>query len=361
MKKTGNIITIDNVQNQDNFELSKIFRKEYLDFVQNPILIEQSILVTNLLFQIILDLKDNMFHKTNDYLYSPEDKKNNQTKLALWENEFIDNDKNEIKKVYKTSFFLKNRNKKQMTNALEFLKSYKNEPYTFTNSKGIKLTTSGGLIKDWYFSDKTGNFEITISLYWANKIVTLENEQWNNLKLEVLKEFTNNKQRFFILWLMEVKKYKGTTKNYKDILKVYNLNYPTIKELMRGFLAPMKMKLDNKNINENWFSFNFFIDEKNSNNIRFVPYDIKPKKTEELDLKTLEDLEKDKVKYLKNICSYKLKYIKRRHSLSIVNAQIIKNYLESNYDLFDLNYKLFLKVIKQEGKIAVDFEMIPLF
>ena len=356
MKKSENIITIDSVYNDESFEFSSIFRKEYLDFVENPILIKQSILVTNLLFQIIMDLKENMFHTSDYYISYPPEKKNNQMKLNLWENEFIDNDKNEIRKVYKTSFFLKNRNKKQMTEALEFLKTYKNDTYTFTNSKGKKLTTSGGLIKDWYFSDKTGNFEITISLYWANKIVTLEAGKWNNFKFDVVKEFTNNKQRFFILWLMEVKKYKGTTKNFEDILKVYDLNYSNIKELMRGFLAPMKMKLDNKDINNNWFSFNYFLDEKNKNNIRFIPYDVKPKKAENIERETLDEIEKNKEKYKKNICSYKLKYIKRRHFLSNENAKIIKNYLENDFEMFELKYKLFLKLIKQEKSTTLNYQ-----
>jgi hypothetical protein len=356
MKKNGNIITLGDAQNEESFELSKIFRREYLDVKENPILIKQSILVTNLLFQIILDLKGNMFHTSDSYLYSPDDKKVNQTKLNLWETEFIDNDKNEIKKVYKTSFFLKNRNKKQMTEALEFLKSYKNTTYTFKNSKGKELTTSGGLIKDWYFSDKTGNFEITISLYWADRIVTLESGQWNNLKVDIVKEFTNNKQRFFVLWLMEIKKYKGTVKNFEEILKVYDLKYSDVKELMRGFFAPIKMKLDNKEINSDWFSFNYFLDENNKNNIKFVPYDVKPIKQDKLEPAALEDITKDKDKYLKNIRAYKLKYIKRRHFLSADSVKTIKAYLESDYSLFEVNYKKFLSLIKQEKKTSLDYQ-----
>ncbi|POR20778.1 hypothetical protein BWK57_12395 [Flavobacterium columnare] len=356
MNKQGNTITIEYTNKQDSFILSKVFRHDYLNITENPILIKQPILVTNLLFQIILDLKNNMFHTSDYYLNSDFDKKENQIKLNLWEDEFIDSDKNEIKKVYQTSFFLKNRDKKKMTEALEFLKKYKSETYAFTNKKGKKITTSGGLIKDWYFSDKTGNFEITISLYWADKIVRLEDKLWNNLNLNVLKEFKNNKQRMFILWLMEIKLYSGTKKKYEDILTVYNLNYSNIYEFMRGFLSPIKMKLDNKKLNNNWISFNYFVDENNSNNIQIIPYLVKPKKFLNISTDYIDSCEKNKDKYLKDFRAYKLKYIKRRHSLSDENCQKVKNLLIQDFELFETKYKFFLKTIRGEAKKAIDFK-----
>lgn len=355
MEKNGTIIKLENSNNNKNVEFSRSFRKDYLNYIDNPELIKQSVLITNLLFQIILDLRDNMFHTTNTYLYSPDDKKNNQLKFNLWENEFINSEKNELKKVYKTSFFLKNRNKKLITEALTFLKNYKSETYTFINSKGLKITTSGGLIKDWYFFDKSGNFEITISLYWADKIVRLENGDWNNLRVDIIKEFSNNKQRFFVLWLLELKKYSGTSKNFKDILNEYDLNYSDVKELMRGFVAPIKMKLDNPEINDNWFSFRYFLDPKNNNNIKFIPYHIKPKEKIELDEISFKEMNKNNERHLKHLCNYKLKYIKRRHSLTNDNYILIKKLIETNLSQFETTYKVFLSDIKKKNKIAIDY------
>lgn len=350
-----NVIVLDDV-NSKSFEFSKLFREDYLNIVTDPVLLEQPVVVLNLLFQIMLDLKNNMFHTDDSYLYNPSDKNKNQMKMDLWQNEFINTDKNELTKTYRTSQFIPNRNKKLMTAALDFLKNYKSQIYTFKNANGKELTTSGGLIKDWYFSENTGVFEIKISLYWANKIVTLEKGKWNNLKLPIISDFRSVKHRFFILWLMTLKKYKGTVKNYKDILDGFKLNYPSRYEFIRGFVIPIKRKLDNKELNDDWFSFNYIIDENNENNIRFVPYDVKPKEDANISTSALQEIEKARKETLKKAAVYKLKYYRRRHELSSDVAQQIKNgFLEEDLRGFNKNYKLFLKEIKRENKIATDY------
>lgn len=342
-----------------NVELSKVFKEDYLDIDENPELLMQPILTTNILLQIIIDLKNNMFHTDDSYLYVPSDKRSNQLKMNLWQDEFINTDKNEIKKVYKTSQFLKNYDKKLITKSLDFLKNYKNSIYSFENSNGKKITTSGGLIKDWYFSDKTGNFEITISLYWANKIVTLERGKWNNLRYDIIEKFRDPKQRFFILWLISLKKYSGTKKNYQDILDTYNLNYPSAYELIRGFLEPIKKKLDNKTFNEDWISFNHIIDDDNINNIKIIPYDVKPDLTQltsPQEKQIIEDIEKAQKETLRRAVVYKTKYIKRRHNLSKeVLEEIKKNYLQTDLFLFEKNYKKFRQLAKQNSKKASDY------
>lgn len=338
-------------------EFSKDFREEYLDITTNPILLKQSILVTNLLFQIILDLKDNMFHTDSSYLYDPNDKTKNQTKLKFWESEVINTDKSVIKKVYRTSSFLKNRNKEKMTEALEFLKNYKKTSYTFTNSEGKVITTSGGLIKDWFYMDKTGLFEITISLYWADKIVRLNKGRWNELKTDIIKEFKDIKQRFFILWVMNLKKYVGTKKKFEDFLNTYELNYPNSYEFMRGFLVPIKTKLDNKEINSDWFSFSYFLDQSNNNNIRIVPYDVKP----ETENKIPEEFEKaflnNKNRMHKNNINYKVKYHRRRHQLSQESTKTLKTkYIEKDLEEFNLIYEAFKKFAKEQKMKVTDYQ-----
>lgn len=329
---------------QRTLEFSKNFRTEYLNYVKNPILLEQPILVTNLLFQIISDLRNNTF-KNSDHLYDPQDKISNQLKIDYWK-EFIDEEKAELRHIYKTSLFLKNKNKSKMTAALDFLKEFNKEQYTEN-----KVTTSGGLIKDWYYSDNTGNFQIIISKYWATKIVSLD--PYNHLDVNVISSLTSIKHRFFVLYLMELKKYQGTSKNVDDLMNAYNLKYDNVYELMRGFLAPLKSKLDNKRLNENWISFNYFLDPKKHNSIKLIPFDVKPSK--EVSEGVGFDINENNKSYTKSIINYKTKYIKRRHKLSSINADSFKkDYIMKDIESFDSNYKLFLSEIKKEKMVATD-------
>lgn len=337
-------IVLKNLPIPTSLDFSKSFRKEYLNFVDFPELLKQSVLVTNILFQIVSDLRDNSFYVGKDDTWGNlEKKQKNQLKLELW-TDFVDSEKHELKAIYKSSLFLKNKDKGAITSALEFLKNFNKEIF-----KEGKLTTSSGLIKDWYFHDNTGNFEITISQYWATKIVSLG--QFNPLDLEVLKSFKNTKQRFFILYLMELKKFSGTSKNFDEFLKAFDLEYNSPYELMRGFLAPMKSKLDNKLINDNWLSFNFFLDPKKNNSIRIVPYDVKPS-LEKINLakeRGFNYLEDEKT-FSVNSISYKLRYLKRRHLLSPENMSYVKNNLiKDDLPLFEINYKKFLSLIKKEN------------
>lgn len=325
-------------------EFSKNFRTEYLNYVKHPELLEQPILVTNLLFQIIADLRNNSF-KNSNFVYDPKERESNQYKMDYW-NEFLADEKNELRNIYKTSMFLKNKNKVKMTAALDFLKEFNKEQYTEN-----KLTTSGGLIKDWYYSDNTGNFEIIISKYWATKIVSLD--PYNSLDVKVMSSITSIKHRYFLMYLMELKKYQGTSKKFQDLMDAYGLKYDNIYELMRGFLAPLKNKLDNKLINENWISFNYFLDPNKHNSIKLVPFDVKPSK--EMPNGISFDVTENDKSYQKNIITYKTKYVKRRHQLSAVNATFFKdNYIKNNVDTFEIDYKLFLAKIKKEKLIATD-------
>ncbi len=307
---------------------SKEFRQDYLDFKNNSILFEQPILVTDLLFQIVSDLRNNIFY--NDIFRG----KDNQMRLDMWNDEFVSNESIELSKIYNISMFLKNRSKNQMTDALQFLKLFKNEKYSFVNNKGQTITTSGGLIKDWFFAEKSGNFEIKISLYWANKIVSLM--EYNTLFIDAIKELSTNKQRLFLLWLLEVGD-KGTKVNFDTLKEVFKLNYKKNNDVFRYFLLPIKTKLDAMN---NGVSFNFKVNDNNNNQIIFIPYTVKPK-SQDADL---------------NMINYKLKYIKRQHKLSVENTAIIKKLIQTDYNLFIYNYKEFIKFIKQTNKKrATDF------
>lgn len=339
--------------NANSFEVSKIFKEEYLNIKENPKLLDQSILTTDILFQIVSDLKTNMFHTTEDNLYSPNAKETNQLKMDLWNNEIINSNENVLVKTYRTSDFLKNRDKKKMEVSLEFLKQYKNSIYSFKNAKGDTITTSGGLIEKWHWNKNKGTFTISISMYWANKIVSLISNSWGNMKFDVFKGIKDPKQRFFILWLMDVKKYVGTSKLYESLLHDYKLKYGSSYELMRGFLSPIKTKLDNKDLNSSWFSFNYYIDENNPNSIRIVPYDVKP----EDEKKHLSENDNHLKKiHLKNRQNYKVKYFKRRYNLKDNDLEEIKKLIYLDLDLFIKNHKKFKAYAKNNNKYAKDFQ-----
>ena len=75
-------------------------------------------------------------------------------------------------------------------------------------------------------------------------------------------------------------------------METFQLNYPSHYEFLRGFLAPIKTKLDSKHLNDDWISFNYFLDEKNKNNVRIVPYDVNPSHKITLDEEQVEMIEK---------------------------------------------------------------------
>lgn len=341
-----NVKKLDNKGNYNVVELSRHFKTDFLDIGRNPELLEQPILVADILFKIIHDLKSNNFFTDNRiFRFNRPKQEENQIKLDLWENEFINESDNEIRKVYKTSEFLKNRDKRKMTAALEFLKDYKREQYSFVNRKGVKITSSGGLIQDWKYGDNTGNFEITISLYWADKICRLDYKEFFNVNLGVIKQFRNSKMLFFCLWILSLKEGVGTRKNYHDILKTFNLSYPTKYELQRGFISPIKKKMDNSKVT----TFNFYSDNGNKDNIRFVPFKIKPNLniSNEHDI---EAMEKEKEVYKRNMITYKRKYLKRRHKLELSHLNTLSNlYLDTDLIKFEKMYKSFVQLCRKEG------------
>lgn len=337
-------------------EVSKYFTDEYLDVDENPILLLQPIVVTQLLFKIMTDLKGNMFRTSNKHLHDPRDIVNNQYKMDLWEKEVLGTDKNVLIKAYKTSSFLKNRNKILMTRALDFLKTYKHSVYSFETSSGKLLTTSGGLIKDWHFMDKTGVFQVEISLYWADKIVRLQPEKWSNLRTDILSKIKNIKHRFFVTWLIRVKKNKGTSIGWMKLSERYSLKYSNKYDFIRGFLMPLKTILDNKEINGTWISFAYYDVAEKPDQIKIVPYDVRPEEFKKLHSAGKVIIKNNRSNNERNEINYQAKYIRRRHEILPENMNVFKEeIIKPDVLAFKVSYKKFLFEIRKESKIAKDF------
>lgn len=311
--------------------ISNTFREEFLNINTHPELLEQSILVLHLIFHIISDLKEYIYF-TKHY-----QGKENQQKLDLWNSEFVGSDRTEISRVYNISTFLKNRDKVAMKEALEFLKHFKNGEYSFENSKGKKITTSGGLITNWFFAEKSGNFEIIISQYWANKIVSVEYS--NKFFTDVLYALKNNKQVFFYLWLLRFKEHqtdsgeilKMTTVKFETLKTVFKLKYKSTYDLFRFWLAPMKAKIE---LSKTDISFRYGINAKDNNKIDIVVFEQKP---------SMEIEDKDA------LISYKFSYLSRVYGLDNKNKAILKKWLESDYFDFINKYDTFKKMCAKSG------------
>lgn len=333
-------IELKNLVKAEYVSLSKNFRTDYLNIKNHSNLLEQSTLVTKLIFHIVSDLR-NYVYFTNGY-QGPE----NQIKLDLWNSEFVGDDRTEISRVYNISTFLKNRDKVAMQEALDFLKSFKNEKYTFQNSMGKKITTSGGLLHNWFFAENSGNFEIIISQYWANKIVAIETS--NKFFLHLLDVFKSNKQLFFYLWLLELKevissdgeKIKTTTIKFETLQESYLLNYKNPYDLIRFWLLPMKAKVEAKKLG---VSFRCNINKDNANKIDIVTFIQKPD----------EALESGEISA--NMITYKLSYLTRLYSLSKKNKEVIRGLLKEDYFLFISKYEEFIKNCSKEKVYAKSY------
>ena len=71
-------------------------------------------------------------------------KKETQLKMNFWEDEFLNKDEN-FELVYSSSTFLKNKDKKAITEALDFLKNHLVGTYEFLNSKVMQDFKNGKL------------------------------------------------------------------------------------------------------------------------------------------------------------------------------------------------------------------------
>lgn len=334
-------IQLKNIPKADYVSISKDFRSDFLSIKKHPTLLEQPTLVTKLIFHIISDLRDYVYF-TNHYQGV-----GNQMKMDLWNSEFVGDDRTEISRTYNISSFLKNRDKEAMKEALEFLKTFNNETYSFFNSKGKKISTSGGLLTNWFFAENSGNFEIIISQYWANKIVAIDTS--NKFFLHLLDVFKNNKQLFFYLWLLEFKevtaldgtKLKMTTVNFETLQKSFSFNYKNAYDLIRFWLLPMKTKVE---LGKLGVSFRCNINVQNPNKIDIIAFEQKP--TEINESGTVST----------NMITYKLSYFTRLYGLNEENKKLIKILLEQNYFVFMEKYSQFIKNCSAEKIYAKNYK-----
>lgn len=350
-------VPFDSLPLPDYINMSKNFRKEFLDPNSNPELLEQSVIVFKVIMRIVADLRFQTFQTKNHFLG-----KENQTKLDFWQEEFLVQDNSYIELNYKTRDFIRSGSTKQMSKILQFLMDFKRQEYTVLNKKGKPIKTFGGLLHTYYLSDK-GAFQLIVSSYWAEKIVHLE--AYNGILWRIIESQKDFKKAIFLLRIMEVQEDKGISWDYQTLNKTFDLNYKSAKDLCSKFLTPIKKHLEEKtfeytqnSIQDNSTkeflqkSFNFGINKTNPNKIDCSVFFLKPDKR--IEQKIYDPLEQ----------KYKLSYYKKRHQLDKAQTELIKGFIKAiaidgklttnpNFELFKSAYETFKNECK-EDKISTN-------
>lgn len=322
-------------------KISNEFKKDYLDYKNNKDeLFAQSSLFNKIILRIIADFSSYHYQINKSFLGIE-----NQKQYELFEEDFLSEDDTYSKRVYSFSDFSSQR-KKDFIKVLEFMKEYKNGIYTVQTVKGKKYTTSGGLILNYKILDKEGKFEILISNYWLEKIVKVNT--YNTFLYEFITLLKGNKFSF-ALWIESLPD-KGTTPHFTTMNTSLGLNYSNIKDLIKGFIKPMKAMMDELSLT----SFNYTV---KGDYIYFINY--------KTNFKGKLSTSNRAIVSVKN----KLAYYKRRHNINEIQFKSIKEIITPiklpddtfsyiNYEYFMSAYQLFILVAKTKSKKATDIQSL---
>jgi hypothetical protein len=230
-------------------------------------------------------------NSANLFMFQPKEE---PKQLKLFEDEFLSEQNSFIKVTIKNSNISPDQNTKHIESAMEFLEGYKKEWYTSYNSKGEKIRSYGGLISMPSYTEK-GYTSFLINSYWLKKIVEIDT--YTYFLLETAFKISSTKDMLFLMWLAPINKQHGTTVSLQTLNEKFNLNYQNTKNMVDGFLKPIKARLDRSSR----LSFNF---SRSGNNLIIMPYDNKV----QIDTP-------DSEAQLKLDSIYKLSYFKKRHML----------------------------------------------
>lgn len=324
-------------------KINNDFSKNFFLGDSSSLLLNNSFTCFNLIFKIISDLNKYTYQKHADMFNFKSDEKikvYNYNQYKLWNEEFM-SDKQDIDLIYKRGELVNRGDEKLLIVILSFLKTYEYRTYTFTNSKNEKVTTSGGLIKDWQLVNNSGKVRITIDQGWADNIVTLNT--YNRFYTNALEKIKNSKHIYFLLWLgrmQESLKKKGEFSSPVGLDKfneLFELNYSKRYDLIHNFLIPIKKKLDSL---EYGYSFNFSTKDVKEHITIITRYELKPNLANSINSAEIENLS------IKLKGNYKLKYFTLHHQLNKENIEELKE-LMKKHDL-DNYYTALKKEIKSQ-------------
>lgn len=310
----------------DIVKLSNDFRIDYFNYVENPQLLEIPVITYRLIFKIISDLRNNTFNSSSNKL--------NDVQLALFEDEFKTQDNTYARFNYKITDIDKNRNYRQLEEALKFLVSYKSQFYEHKNAKGQKIKSFGGLISEPSYTK--GNISFLISAYWLEKLIKLD--YYNSLLLNVVESLKDPKHIMFYMWILSLKD-TGTVVNFQTLTSRFDLNYKSARDLYTNFLYPLRKKLNDIS-NE---SFNCSV---NGNKISIIKYNLVP----------VENIKEETVTKL--MIKQKVSYFKVRHELETTDLGNLKKLLSNreDYKFIEEMYRIFIKNCRKVKMKSSDFK-----
>jgi hypothetical protein len=310
----------------DTVRLTHDFKTDYFNYVENPELLEIPVITYRLIFKIISDLRNDTFNTSEDAM--------NPVQLQLFDAEFKTQDNTYARFKYKISDIDKNRNYKQIEDALKFLVSYKSQFYEHKNAKGQRIKSFGGLITEPSYTK--GYLSFLISSYWLEKLV--RQDYYNHVLFNVIDSLKDPKHILFYLWILNLGD-EGTSVHFTTLTKRFGLNYKSARDVYTNWIYPFRKKL-------NAISDESFNCSVKGNKIGFKRYKLVPT----INLKE-ETISKLKIKQ-------KISYFKVRHHLEDSDLIALRKLIsdKNGYDFIEEMYKNFIKKCRIEKKKSSEFK-----
>lgn len=307
----------------------------------NKNLLDMPIAATQILFAAIALVKNSQFNKQK----FPK-------QLVLFDEEFMTEQNAvvamvmDIKDLYST----KNANGKinsradKVREAIDFLQNHFFEWVVGKNSDGKTVEEKLSFIERPKFT--RGKLYFETSVFWAEKMINMK--IYNPTLLALPKLLGNTRSVFFSLYLERMENDIWFQWNYENFNKLFSLNYPSARNLAKGFLAAIHKRLDENSLKS--FAYKYSGDY-----IFIKPYQLKKLNSEEIILKQ-ETILKLENSYYSNYLArrHKLSDIKRKNILMIISTSSNdKILIQEAYEEFKRNCKR--KKVKVTDIIGEDF------
>ena len=228
--------------------------------------------------------------------------------------------------------------------AIDFLQNHFFEWVVGKNSDGKTVEEKLSFIERPKFT--RGKLYFETSVFWAEKMINMK--IYNPTLLALPKLLGNTRSVFFSLYLERMENDIWFQWNYENFNKLFSLNYPSARNLAKGFLAAIHKRLDENSLKS--FAYKYSGDY-----IFIKPYQLKKLNSEEIILKQ-ETILKLENSYYSNYLArrHKLSDIKRKNILMIISTSSNdKILIQEAYEEFKRNCKR--KKVKVTDIIGEDF------
>lgn len=302
------------------------FRNEMLSASENQSLVNAPISAMRIIFKIVNDV-------SYDQFLVDDDKNTNQTKLKLFENDFMSDHSSCARFTFDTKDIDKHNDYVAIQTGLDFLLNYKRGWYkTRSEITGKYIKTNSAFIEKASITE--GKITFIMTHYFMKKLVAMKHYNPSLFKIGWI--FDDTKKLLIFFWICTLGK-NGQSVNWDKFQKTYNYNYKSAYEFCRNVLKKLKDKLDEySNV-----SFNYKIVDKT--NIYFIKYETKKTKIE-VDKKTISKME----------ITQKLAYWKKRHNLDADSIKLFRHYIKLDSSAFKIFVEAYALLVKESrGKLKM--------